>query len=125
MYVDQTYYTDSYYGDDLENFDKLESRASDLIDQMTGYKIQSLDDLTPFQQTQVKKAVCAQIEYMAQAEGLYHGQSQITSMKIGSFSYNEANGANESLTREQTRTSPAVIDYLMPTGLLYSGVRTW
>ncbi|WP_153124670.1 hypothetical protein [Peribacillus tepidiphilus] len=129
-YIDKQYYDNEYKGvpiADESTFNRLAERASDVIDEMTEYKIQDFNTLTTFQQTQVKKATAAQIEYMVTSgESVIHG-SNFGSVSIGSFSYSEgAKGSNDSrINRNEQRTSPAVIGYLKPTGLLYRGVSVY
>jgi len=125
-YIDQTFYDEVYQGDpvDPEAFRKLEARSSDLIDMLTNYKLLGVDlESQPLLiKMNVKKAVAAQIEYLSNnGESVLHGSSDLANVKVGNFSYSES-GTSESLSREQRRTSPAVISYLVPTGLLYSGV---
>lgn len=127
-YIDQTYYSDTYVGVPIpaDAFLRLAARATDIIDELTGYKIDDLSTLDTFAQKQVKKAVAAQTEYLFTRgeEEANHGSGNVTSANIGHFSYDDGNGANENLSREAIRTSPAVMGLLAPTGLLYSGVST-
>jgi hypothetical protein len=116
-YIDYAYYTDVYKGvpiPDADTFSRLSERASELIDQVTNYTIQDLAALTPFTQEQVKKATAAQVEYFAYAgEQVIHGDNGMTDVRLGNFSYSVGT---------QSTISPAVINYLRPTGLLYRGV---
>lgn len=125
-YIDQAYYESTYIGVQIPagTFTRLSERASDIVDQITGYKIDDLTTMPSFVQKQVKMAVSAQTEYLfiSGGEEANHSGGNITSANIGHFSYDEGNGANETLTREAQRTSPAVLGYLQPTGLLYSGI---
>lgn len=125
-YIDQTYYQNTYVGTDIPStdFPRLEARASDMIDELTRYQIDDLSTLDAFTQKQVKKAVASQVEYLFTRGGeeANHGSGNVTSANIGHFSYDDGNGANENLSREAIRTSPAVIGLLKPTGLLYTGV---
>jgi hypothetical protein len=127
-YIDKQYYDNEYKGvpiSDEDTFSRLAERASDIIDQMTGYLLhgQEFTQFAQFIQTQVKKAVAAQIEYMASFGGelASHGGGGFSSVNIGNFSYSEGEGT-KNLSRNEQRTSPAVIEYLRPTGLLYRGV---
>jgi hypothetical protein len=131
-YIDKQYYDNNYNGvpiADESTFNRLAERASDVIDQMTGYLLhgQEFTQLAQFIQDQVKKATAAQIEYMATSgESVIHG-SNFGSVSIGNFSYSEGSkGSNDSrINRNEQRTSPAVIGYLKPTGLLYRGVSVY
>ncbi|MFD5849699.1 hypothetical protein ACFWGC_05840 [Cytobacillus pseudoceanisediminis] len=118
-YIDQAFYNDVYKGIpmDAESFNKLVSRASDLIDMVTNYKLLGIDlsKEPTLIQTNVKKAVAAQVEYMFSDGGelSIHGGSP-SSVSIGGFSYTEGSGVK--IVSEMARS------YLRPTGLLYMGV---
>lgn len=127
-YITPEYYRDFYKGpeagDDLE---KLIERASDVVDQVTGYKIRDLEALPPFVQQQIKKAVAAQVEYFVLNggdEAVNAGQGDIVSVGIGRFNYTVGSVGSGRLTepKEATRVSKATIAYLEPTGLLYRGL---
>src|SRR5690554_6099584 len=105
-YIDKTYYDETYKGvpiDDADTFSRLSERASDIIDQITGYKIKDINDLTAFQQSQVKKATAAQTEFLAisGSESAVHGD-RFQSVGIGSFNYSKNTGEGEK------RISPSV-----------------
>ena len=70
----------------------------------------------------VKKAVCAQIEYLDANGGsdLDNG-AEIQSATLGKFNYSRSTGANGST--EQSRFSPRAERILWPTGLTYRGGR--
>ncbi|WP_026584203.1 hypothetical protein [Bacillus sp. J33] len=118
-YIDQAFYNDVYKGTpmDAETFTKLEKRASDVVDVLTNYRLAGVDLLLEPEliQTNVKKAVAAQIEYMYSEGGelSVHGGSP-SSVSIGGFSYTEGSGVK--IVSEMARS------YLRPTGLLYMGV---
>lgn len=117
VYIDYTYYTNTYKGVpiDADTFSRLLERASELIDQVTNYSIQDFAALTPFAQEQVKKATAAQVEYLYYAgETSVHGDV-FGNVKLGGFTYSGG-------TQSTSAISPAVINYLRPTGLLYRGV---
>jgi hypothetical protein len=118
-YIDKTYYDSEYKGtpiSDEDEFNKTAERASDVIDQLTSYTIANYDfeRLATFLQTQVKKATAAQVEYFL-LNGGYEAtqQSELTSVNIGAFSYQEGNNQI---------TNDTVIGHLTPTGLLYRGL---
>lgn len=118
-YIDYTFYTDVYKGIPISEdaFSRLAERATEIIDQLTGYAIQDLAALPLFTQDQVKRATAAQVEYFAYAgEQVVHGGDGMTNVRLGNFSY--SSGTNDI----QSAISPAVINYLRPTGLLYRGV---
>jgi hypothetical protein len=125
-YINQAFYDDEYRGTpmDAETFSKLEARASDLIDRVTNYQLMGVDlsQQPSFIQTNVKKAVAAQIEYMYSEGGelSVHGGSP-SSVNLGNFSYTE--GTVGSGQTEVRTISNMAYGYLLPTGLLYMGVR--
>jgi len=120
-YVDYGYYTESYRGVAIEEgqFNSLVVKASDAIDMVTSDALQGIElsQQPIFLQEKVKKATAAQVEYMAMngGETAMHGGSP-SSVNVGNFSYSESEGMGSQ------RVSPAVMDYLRPTGLLYRGV---
>ncbi|WP_394136847.1 head-tail connector protein [Cytobacillus oceanisediminis] len=125
-YIDQAFYNDVYKGApmDAETFTILERRASDIVDMLTNYHLVGVDLLQEPQliQTNVKKAVAAQVEYMFSEGGelSVHGGSP-SSVSIGGFSYTEGTVASG---QTDVRTiSNMAYGYLVPTGLLYMGVR--
>lgn len=122
-YIDKDYYETEYMGEDAgPELDKYIKRASDAIDQVTGYKIKDFDSLAPFVQDQVKKATASQVEYYVIQDGdaeINAGMSDLGRVSIGSFSY----GSNsQSSGQEVSRISPNAISFLEPTGLLHRGL---
>jgi len=128
-YINKAYYDNEYKGvpiEDESTFNRLEARASDLIDMITSFVLLGVEfsSFAQLIQTNVKKAVAAQIEYMVSLGGelTIHGDRP-SSVNIGNFSYSEGgNQGKGQLSREQQMVSPAVIQYLKLTGLLYRGV---
>ena len=123
-YVDKEFYTNEYQGaplDDEAEFPRLSQRASDIIDQLTSYRIKTLEDWPEFIQTQVKKAVCAQIEFYQLKGGYEEVESgeDYSNFAIGSFSYSKGGASSN---KQADRVSPSVVTYLRPTGLLYTGI---
>ena len=124
-YVDLSYYLDTYGGDwpehlTSENFTKLETRASLVIDSLTSSNIQAqgFEDLPPLVQQAIKNAVCAQIEYMLKnGTDALHGV-QPGSVHIGNFSYQ----VSSALDNGNNGISPEAILHLSSSGLLYRGV---
>lgn len=113
-YADADYYKYEYSGTVIPD-EALESqlaRASDQVNSMTYNRIAAVgfDNLTPFQQEQVKKAVCAQADFIAQ-------YGEFTDIPLQGFS---AGGISMSFTGERVNgvaTSRAVKSYLDQTGL--------
>lgn len=125
-YIDYQYYTDVFKGVSLDEdtFSLLVSRASDMIDQATNYKLSALDwdKLHELYKSRVQKAVAAQVEYLHVNGGVIAMQStEVSQASIGSFSYTESESARN-INRTISGSSTA---YLRGTGLLYGGVITY
>ncbi|AWI39512.1 hypothetical protein ABVL00_14785 [Lactiplantibacillus plantarum] len=130
--VDQDFYANTYFGEQLPviiNFEPLEMRAEEMVNQYANYYFDShnLDDL-PLEadRINVKKAVCAQIEWFIDSGGVEElanakqSAKGISHVTIGKFSYEKS--APTTLPRGTAQRSNAAINYLRPTGLLYRGV---
>ncbi|MCT3304343.1 hypothetical protein C6Y11_03520 [Lactiplantibacillus pentosus] len=128
--VDQDFYAYTYFGEQVPvniNFERLEMRAEEMVNQYANYYFDShnLDDL-PLEadRINVKKAVCAQIEWFIDVGGVEElansKQSTITRATVGKFNYEKS--APTTLPRSTAQRSNAAINYLRPTGLLYRGV---
>lgn len=126
MYVDETYYEDTFRGEPVDpaDFPSLCERAGELIEELTLYRLTPVTFLAMPETIQglVKKAVCAQIEYLDANGGadLDNGEG-IQSAALGKFNYSRSAGANGSA--EQSRFSPRAERILWPTGLTYRGGR--
>jgi hypothetical protein len=127
-YIDADYYNNVYMGESAASADDLNkyiSRASDLIDMLTGYQIQckGFDNLPSLVQDLIKNATAAQVEYYILKGGtaeLNAGTSgDYNSVTVGSFSYSRGSSSNN---RDIDRVSPTTLDYLKNTGLLYQGI---
>ncbi|KZT85129.1 hypothetical protein Nizo2029_2551 [Lactiplantibacillus plantarum] len=104
-------------------------RAEEMVNQYANYYFDShnLDDL-PLEadRINVKKAVCAQIEWFIDSGGVEElanakqSAKGISHVTIGKFSYEKS--APTTLPRGTAQRSNAAINYLRPTGLLYRGV---
>lgn len=125
-YVDCDYYNDIFHGEpvDSADFPSLCERAEELIEELTMYRLTPMTFIAMQKDTQerIKKAVCAQIEYLDANGGsdLDNG-SGIQSATLGKFSYIGSAGSNGST--EQSRFSPRAERLLWPTGLTYRGGR--
>ncbi|WLT35567.1 hypothetical protein [Lactiplantibacillus plantarum] len=130
--VDQDFYDNTYFGEQVPviiNFEPLEMRAEEMVNQYANYYFDShnLDDL-PLEadRINVKKAVCAQIEWFIDSGGVEElanakqSAKGISHVTIGKFSYDKS--APTTLPRGTAQRSNAAINYLRPTGLLYRGV---
>lgn len=127
MYITADYYKNDYMGTPVADSDLpgLIRRASDAIDSLTHYRIVNygFDKFTPFIQAQVKKATCAQVEFFA-VNGELAGnvvEGGGSGFSIGKYSEQGQDAAAPTVT---AKYAIGAIDYLTPTGLLYSGVRT-
>lgn len=126
MYVDEAYYKDTFHGEPVDpaDFPALCERAGELIEELTLYRLTPVTFLAMPETVQelVKKAVCAQIEYLDANGGadLDNGEG-IQSAALGKFNYSRSAGANGSA--EQSRFSPRAERILWPTGLTYKGGR--
>ena len=126
MYVDESYYYDTFNGESVESadFPGLCRRAGELIEELTLYRLTETGFLVmPVEmQTAVKNAVCAQIEYLDANGGaemdMGNGMSGATLVK---FSYSGASSGSGST--EQSIFSPRAERILWPTGLTYRGGR--
>lgn len=125
-YVDYDYYHETFHGESVDpaDFPALCERAGELIEELTLYRLTPITFLAMPEDTQdrVKKAVCAQIEYLDANGGsdLDNGLG-IQSATLGKFSYSGSAGANGST--EQSQFSPRAERILWPTGLTYRGGR--
>lgn len=126
MYVDESYYYDTFNGESVESadFPGLCRRAGELIEELTLYRLTETGFLVmPVEmQTAVKNTVCAQIEYLDANGGaemdMGNGMSGAT---LGKFSYSGASSGSGST--EQSIFSPRAERILWPTGLTYRGGR--
>lgn len=128
-YIDEAYYKNEYMGipvdaDDLPRFIR---RASDAVDMVTRNGIKDFESQPQFVQEQIKKATAAQVEYFESLGGTDvavtgDGYQQVA---IGKFSATKSTTNKGGLSRNQESVSQAVIQYLLPTGLLYAGVNSY
>lgn len=115
-YADAAYYKDTYQGTDIPDGDLggLLSRASDNVDSMTFNRIggdAGFAALTPFQQGQVKKAVCVQADYL-------HDFGDIASLGLSGYHVGDV---SVSMGSGGGAYSPQARRLLLPTGLLNRG----
>lgn len=114
-YVDIDYYKDKYKGDlDAKIAIKLLEEASDEVDKLTYGRIRKIgfENLTPYQQEMVKKAVCYQADFI----GNY---GDYLSSPLGGFSIGDV---SLSFSQENQGAGGIVADkkalnYLSQTGL--------
>ena len=120
-YITQEYYDNTYLGESVltSDFPSLLSRAEEIVEEMCMYRIseEKLAAYCESTQERIKKAICAQIEYLDANGGndLDHG-SDIQSATLGKFSYTkQMTGSGTSIY------APRALRYLAPTRLLYRG----
>ena len=129
-YIDSDYYLNTFKGEPVEDppLDTYINRASDMIDILTNFLIPCVgfDNLTPFQQDQIKKATAYQVEFYVLNGGdasINAGETDdLDNVRVGSFSY--AKGNKTDGNRDINRVSPQTLSMLFPTGLLYQGIGT-
>lgn len=122
-YVDSAFYKKIYVGESVNDtdFPKLLARAEEIVETMTMYRLTPVTFLAMPEdvQTRVKKAVCAQVEYLDANGGsdMDNGIS-MQSASLGKFSYSSGGASGDSA---QGLYAPRALRLLAPTGLLYRG----
>lgn len=107
---------------DSTDFPFLLERAEEIIEEMCMYRLNpnTFSDMPEETQERIKKAVCAQIEYLdANGGSDMDNGVDLMSAGLGKFSYTKASGANGS--QVQSIYAPRALRILAPTGLLYRG----
>lgn len=123
-YVTETYYKNTFNGEPVDpaDFPSLRMRAEEIIEEMTLYRVSETLFLTYPKEVQecIKKAVCAQIEYLdANGGSDMDNSADLQSVALGKFNYTKSAGTNGNTT--QTMYSPRAQRILLPTGLMYRG----
>lgn len=121
-YVDERYYVEEYRGESVSDFPSLCERAGEIIEEMTMYRLTPVTILVMSEETQerVKRAVCAQIEYLdANGGSDMDNGADLQSAGLGKFNYSKATGSDGS--SKQSIYAPRAQRLLFPTGLLYRG----
>lgn len=123
-YVDEQYYNNVFRGEPVDDadFPSLLERASEIVEEMCMYRIKPelMDAYGTEIQNRIKKAVCAQIEYMdANGGSDMDNGTDLQSAGLGKFSYTKSSGITGS--SKQSLYSPRSMRILAPTGLLYRG----
>lgn len=124
-YITSEFYSGTYKGTaiDAADFDRIALRASEEIDSLTMNQIRNAGGLATFSeadQERIQLATSAVAEWLNQ-ENAVSGGSGVTpsSEKVGSYSYTV--DAAE-FTRARRYAFKRAGDFLLWTGLLYSGV---
>lgn len=123
-YITIEYYYEEFQGEPVNetDFPSLLERASEIVEEMCMYRIQPelMDTYGAFIQERVRKAVCAQIEYLdANGGSDIDNGTDLQSAGLGKFSYTRASGAGGST--QQSIYAPRALRILAPTGFLYRG----
>lgn len=119
--VDESYYKDVYKGAETDDdLGVLLDRASDIVRQRSLYKLDDIEALPFFMQDNVRKAVCAQAEFIDAGGGLDTLCSgSAAGFSIGKFSMS-GNASGNGRDRSPA-ASPLMQSYLEAVGLLYRG----
>lgn len=126
VYIDYPYYID-LYGDeaivDQDHFDILASLSSDIIDNITQYRIVKaggIQALPDFVQTLIKKATAAQINYL----GLQGTDVLSTGIANQGFTVGKVSisGSGDGQAAARNFVAPMALMYLEQTGLLERGI---
>ncbi len=123
-YIDEAFYNDTFKGElvDTADFPSLSMRAEEIVEEMTMYRLTPTSFLAMSESTQdrVKRAVCAQIEYLEANGGSdMDNGADLQSAGLGKFNYSKSAGAGGNT--KQSLYAPRASRYLFPTGLLYRG----
>ena len=123
-YVDIEYYFEIFKGESVAetDFPYLCCRAEEIIEELTMYRLapETFQTMSKEMQERIKKAVCAQIEYLdANGGSDMDNGVDIQSASIGKFNYSRASGSDGSSS--QSTYAPRSQRLLFPTGLLYRG----
>lgn len=103
------------------DFLSLRDRAEEIVEEMCMYRITaaSFSKMSKDMQERVKRAVCAQIEYLDANGGIdIDNGVDMQSAGLGKFNYTKATGADGA---QQVIYAPRARRILAPTGLLYCG----
>lgn len=124
--VSYEYYTITYLGEPIaeESFPRLELRSEDLVLNLINKTAEAVAALPAVTQTAIKKAICAQIEYLYEyGTGVaVYGKEAGGGFTVGKVSVN--NGGSKVAAGAKSMIAPAVYEYLERTGLLNPQVDT-
>lgn len=124
-YVTQDYYNNTFRGEPVgeADFPSLLDRAAEIVEELCVYRISesNLDKYGADTQERIRKAVCAQIEYLdANGGSEMDNGADLQSAGLGKFNYTRA-GAGTAGESGQSIFAPRAQRILAPTGLLYRG----
>ncbi|HAT4254977.1 hypothetical protein ACSXCH_10330 [Clostridium perfringens] len=113
-YIDSSYYKENFKGKVIldENIDNRLERASDQIDVLTYNRIIGIgfENLSPFQQDKIKKAVCLQAEFIEQ-------YGEFINMPLSGYSAGSTSVSFNGSIVNGITTTKEVINYISQTGL--------
>lgn len=123
-YVTQDYYNKTFHGEPVDNadFPSLLGRAVEIVEELCMYRISEhkMGTYGTDIQERIRKAVCAQIEYLdANGGSDMDNGADLQSAGLGKFNYSKASGVGGST--QQPIYAPRAQRILAPTGLLYRG----
>lgn len=123
-YVTQEYYNNTFHGEPVDNadFPSLLDRAVEIVEEMYMHRIseRNMDTYDTDIQERIRKAVCAQIEYLdANGGSDMDNGADLQSAGLGKFNYSKISGAGGN--SQQPIYAPRAQRILAPTGLLYRG----
>ena len=110
---------------DEQEFNRLLSKASDVVDSVTRsfYKFNDIEQDVPFRREQFKKAIAAQIQYFHDMGGTSsHELNEAQTVTIGRTTVSTSNRNSSQEEQKNKLISDDVFMYLRYTGLLYRGV---
>lgn len=124
-YINELYYKNDYHGEPVDeaDFPSLCDRAAEIVEEMCMYRIREscMDTYGVDTQERIRKAVCAQIEYLdANGGSEMDNGTDLQSASLGKFNYTRA-GAGTTGESRQSIYAPRAQRILAPTGLLYRG----
>lgn len=126
--VTQAFYADTYLGEPIAaaDFPRLDARAEDLVLGLIKKTEAQAEALAAPVLLLVRKAVCAQIEYLNEyGVGVaVYGKEAGGGFTVGKVSVHEGSGS-AAASGTRSMIAPAVYVYLEQTGLLYPGVPTF
>lgn len=125
-YVTPDYYNETFKGEPVSDadFPSLCIRAEEIVEEMTMYRLTlpAFHAMSEAHQERVRKAICAQIEYLdANGGSDMDNGADLQSAGLGKFNYSKSSGSDGN--SKQSIYSPRAQRILFPTGLLYRGGR--
>ncbi len=119
-FADEKYYREIYKGAEVgDDLSVLLERASDMVQAQVLYRLDDLEKLPSFMKENIKKATCAQVEFINANGGLeWFGSGNYGGFTIGKFSMSGSSGASGKGSQSFSGTALA---YLEAAGLLYRG----